>query len=76
MDTDRYSDPSPKAYDPEAGSAFLANAKNVVMAMEFVNQRLDGEIVGPHLWPHGFDIATEWYSEKTVDYEGFVRLCA
>ena len=35
-----------------------------------INATLEGEITGPHIWPHGFDIATEWFSEKTVDSNG------
>jgi hypothetical protein len=43
-----------------------------IAAVRRVNTALDGEVVGPHLWPHGFDIATEWFSERLVDYNGDV----
>ena len=33
-----------------------------------MNSSLPGEIAGPHLWPHGFDIATEWYSPKMAPF--------
>lgn len=77
VDTDRFADAGPMEYDPTATIAFVTNARHVVSAMESVNERLDGEVTGPHLWPHGFDIATEWYSEKRVvdgDSEGNAQI--
>jgi hypothetical protein len=70
VDASRYEDDSTQEYDPGHASAFLGVATTVADAFEKINAGISGEITGPHLWPHGFDIATEWYSDKTVDYDG------
>ncbi|MCL1594599.1 MAG: hypothetical protein M3132_09635, partial [Actinomycetia bacterium] len=57
-------------YDSAHAAVFLAVASSVVEAFDTINSSVPGEITGPHLWPHGFDIATEWYSPNMVDYEG------
>ncbi len=59
----------PRAYDPAAASTFwhaLVNAAHV-----FINHRATlGERVSPvQLWPHGFDLAFEWFGTKTEEYE-------
>ncbi|MEN8237683.1 MAG: DUF5996 family protein [Actinomycetota bacterium] len=70
VDASRYEDDSLQEYDASHASAFLDVATTVGDAFARINAGISGEITGPHLWPHGFDIATEWYSEKLVDYEG------
>jgi len=69
-DSARFEDDSSQEYDEAAAAAFLSVATSVVAAFDAINESIEGEITGPHLWPHGFDIATEWYSSKSVDYEG------
>jgi hypothetical protein len=70
IDASRYSDDSTQEYSAADASAFLDVATSVAEAFAEINAGLSGEVTGPHLWPHGFDIATEWYSEKKVDYDG------
>ncbi len=70
VDEERYSDDSAQEYDAQHAAAFLDVASSVVAAFDEINASVEGEITGPHLWPHGFDIATEWYSPALVDYEG------
>lgn len=70
IDRDRVTDTDVPPYDREAGAAFAASARAAIEAMDRVNTGIRGEIAGPHLWPHGFDIATEWFSPKLVEYEG------
>lgn len=69
-DPDRYADDTPQTYNPDHASAFRDAAVAAVEALNVLNAGIEGEITGPHLWPHGFDIASEWYSDKTVDYNG------
>jgi hypothetical protein len=69
-DASRYDDDSSQEYNAAHAAAFLDVATSVADAFSRVNNGIDGEITGPHLWPHGFDIATEWYSDKMVDYDG------
>jgi hypothetical protein len=70
VDASRYEDDSIQEYDTAHAVAFMDVATSVVVAFSQVKGAIDGEITGPHLWPHGFDIATEWYSDKMVDYDG------
>ncbi len=70
VDASRYDDDSAQVYDPAHAAAFLDVATSVADAFRQINTGMDGEITGPHLWPHGFDIATEWFSDKMVDYDG------
>lgn len=65
-DTDRFSGTDTLVYVPEHAEVFLAAAKYVDAAFRLMNASLTGEVTGPHLWPHGFDIATEWYSPVRV----------
>lgn len=67
-ETDRFGSSDELPYDTDHAAAFLAAASFAVTAFEEMNASVSGEIAGPHLWPHGFDIATEWYSSKMVPY--------
>jgi hypothetical protein len=70
VEEERYSDDAHQEYDSGHAAAFWSVAISVADAFTTINDSIEGEITGPHLWPHGFDIATEWYSEKLVDYNG------
>lgn len=69
-DPERYGDTGAQPYDEGHAAAFLDAANAAVAAMNEVNADVSGEVTGPHLWPHGFDIATEWYSELLVEDNG------
>jgi hypothetical protein len=66
----RYEDATQQAYDPADAASWLENTKWTVDTFAAINASVAGEITGPHLWPHGFDVATEWFSPKTVDFNG------
>jgi len=65
VDRDRFGTLDGLRYDPAQAEQFFAAALFVRDAFEEMNKSVGGEVTGPHLWPHGFDIATEWYSERT-----------
>ncbi len=65
-DTDRFGTSDDLPYNRDHAAAFLAAASYASTAFEEMNASVPGEVAGPHLWPHGFDIATEWYSPKMV----------
>lgn len=67
VETDRYADNSGQKYDQDDALAWFANTAWVVSVFDELNSGLQGELSGPHIWPHGFDLATEWYSSKVVD---------
>lgn len=66
VDAGRFEDTDEQVYDTSHAAAFFEVSSTVVDAMRQLNTTLQGEVAGPHLWPHGFDIATEWISEVTV----------
>lgn len=67
-DEDRFGGPDALVYNKDHAGAFYAAAAFAAEAFTHMNGSLAGEIAGPHLWPHGFDIATEWYSSKMATY--------
>lgn len=68
VDKERFGDPETLPYNTDHASAFYAAAAYAAEAFSEMNSSLTGEITGPHLWPHGFDIATEWYSTKMAPH--------
>jgi hypothetical protein len=68
VDEDRLGGTDRLLYNSDDARAFFASISYVNVAFEQMNASLSGEIDGPHLWPHGFDIVTEWYSTKKVPY--------
>ncbi|MCZ7532856.1 MAG: DUF5996 family protein [Acidimicrobiia bacterium] len=70
IDTDRYANDDHQIYERWRAHAWHDNALWVSDTLSVFNTGIEGEISGPHLWPHGFDIATEWFSHKTVNAEG------
>jgi len=69
-DASRYEDAAVQQYDPSDALSWLENTRWLMNTFDEINASISGEIAGPHLWPHGFDVATEWFSSKTVEYNG------
>ncbi len=69
-DASRYEDTDTQEYDAADATSWLENSRWLVDTLAAINATVSGEITGPHLWPHGFDIATEWFSPKIVDFNG------
>lgn len=70
VDADRYADDDAQPYDEQAALAWFANTAWVTTVFDTLNANLEGEVSGPHIWPHGFDLATEWFGSKVVDDDG------
>jgi hypothetical protein len=69
-DRSRFEDDAPREYDPVAARAYF----DALTAMRGVLERRRvtlGVRVGPLLlWPHGFDLAFEWFGTKTAVHDG------
>lgn len=66
---DKFEDDTPREYDSQAATKIMdlfVNANTV-----FERQRATlGDSVGPiQLWPHGFDLAFEWYGSRIEEHE-------
>jgi hypothetical protein len=70
VDESRFDDRSKPVYRRDHAEAFLAAAEVAIGSLGLLNELLVGEIHGPHLWPHGFDIATEWISARLAEEGG------
>ncbi|MDK1019601.1 MAG: DUF5996 family protein [Actinomycetota bacterium] len=68
VDRERFAGSDAREYEPGHARAFLSAATFVSGAFSEMNASVPGEVTGPHLWPHGFDIATEWFSPMRVPF--------
>lgn len=68
VETDRFGGSEELQYSADHATTFHAASLVAVAAFEEMNLSVPGETAGPHLWPHGFDIATEWYSTTMVPH--------
>ncbi len=66
---EKFEDEDPREYDPAAGEAFLQAVNTVNEVFEQHRASLSGDVGPVHLWPHGFDLATEWFGTRVEKYE-------
>lgn len=67
VDSERYADEDAQEYNEDDALAWFTNSAWVVSVFDELNATLDGTTRGPHIWPHGFDLATEWISSKVIE---------
>jgi len=66
----RFESDDARSYDPAAASAYFTAFTSAHTVFERHRASI-GDRVGPiQVWPHGFDLAFEWYGSKTEHYEG------
>ncbi len=66
---EKFEDEDPREYDPAAGEAFLQAVNTVNEVFEQHRASLSGDVGPVQLWPHGFDLATEWFGTRVEKYE-------
>jgi hypothetical protein len=66
-DLEKAGDPYPTVYDPAASEKFFTALVNACRIFELQRARLDGERGPVQLWPHGFDLAFEWFGTRQVE---------
>lgn len=66
---EKFEDEDPREYDPAAGEAFLQAVNTVNEVFEQHRASLSGDVGPVQLWPHGFDLATEWLGTRVEKYE-------
>lgn len=59
-----------REYDAEAAGGFFAALVNVATNIETFRESLEGETSPVQLWPHGFDLSSEWFGTRLVEYDG------
>jgi hypothetical protein len=68
FDRARFESDEPRSYDPAAAAAYFDAFVGSAAAFETHRVSL-GDRVGPiQVWPHGFDLAFEWFGTRTGTY--------
>jgi hypothetical protein len=66
---EKFTDDDPRRYDPAAAEQFFAALVNIDHNLELHRSSLAGHVGPLQVWPHGFDLAFEWYGTHTDSYE-------
>lgn len=66
---EKFEDDAPNAYDPVAAARYLDVLTAVDYIFEAHRATLDGNPGPVQLWPHGFDLAFEWFGTRTIEHE-------
>ncbi len=66
---EKFEDEDPREYDPAAAETFLQAVNGVNEVFEQHRASLSGDVGPVQLWPHGFDLATEWFGTRVEKYE-------
>jgi len=68
-DFSRFDDDGERPYDPAVASAFFDVLTDVEHALQDQRATLSGEVGPIQVWPHGFDIAFEWFGTRIEESE-------
>lgn len=66
---DKFENDEPRHYDKDAAETFFVTLRNVWTAFEKHRSGLTGEASPVHVWPHGFDLAFDWFGTRVEKYE-------
>ena len=66
---EKFEDDEARAYDPEAAERFLTALANADRIFKAHRATLRGNVSPVQLWPHGFDLAFEWYGTLVQTHE-------
>jgi hypothetical protein len=68
-DRGRFENDEPRPYDEATASLMFGVFTDVATVLERHRAGLDGPVGPVQLWPHGFDLAVEWFGTRTETYE-------
>jgi hypothetical protein len=66
VDRDRYHDEDARRYDPAVATAYFDTLVSVAYNLELHRASLEGDVGPVQVWPHGFDVAFEWFGTREV----------
>lgn len=69
-DRARFDDDGPRDYDTGAATAYFEAFTAAHGILERHRTRLGDRVSPINLWPHGFDLAFEWFGTRTETYQG------
>ncbi len=62
--TEKFAGDEPGRYDPEAAAGFWAALVNIEQNLALHRSQLEGSVGPLQVWPHGFDLAFEWFGTR------------
>jgi hypothetical protein len=68
-DRSKFENEDPREYDPALAGNFMTALVNADRIFKQHRAALRGEIGPVQLWPHGFDLALEWFGTRVEVYE-------
>jgi hypothetical protein len=68
-DTSKFDDDTARPYDSDKAAAFFEVLTDAHQALQAHRATLTGEVGPIQVWPHGFDLAFEWFGTRTVEYD-------
>jgi hypothetical protein len=69
VDRAKFENDEPREYDPDRTARFLTALVNADRIFKAHRATLSGEVGPVQLWPHGFDLAFEWFGTRVEEYE-------
>jgi hypothetical protein len=69
VDRSKFESDEPRHFDPEHASLFWPALTTAAAVLEAHRRSLQGPVGPLQLWPHGFDMAFEWFGTRTEMHE-------
>lgn len=66
---EKFEDDSPRVYNPGDAEKYFHALVNADRIFKAHRATLSGEVGPVQLWPHGFDLAFEWFGTRFAEYE-------
>jgi hypothetical protein len=66
---EKFENDEPRQYDPAKAETFLTALTNADRIFKAHRETLSGEVGPVQVWPHGFDLAFEWFGTRVQTYE-------
>lgn len=66
---EKFESDEPREYSASDASSFFAALVSIEHNLEVHRRSLDGPVGPLQIWPHGFDVAFEWYGTKMVSHQ-------
>jgi hypothetical protein len=66
---EKFENDEPREYDPALAENFLTAVVSADSVLKKHRAGLSGEPGPVQLWPHGFDLAFEWFGTRVMEYE-------
>ena len=67
---EKFENEDARIYDTEAAATFFMALVNIEHILEEHRSTLEGEVGPLQVWPHGFDLAFEWFGTRYENYDG------